>query len=282
MFCQQPCVSQTFQILTLWHSQLGDEDSNIKFPILNHTRSTRYSTTKNYAHTSFWSKRVRYHKAFAGADPGFWQRGPNLGKGYISDLYTFALDTHMSPDCMGNKKQCRNTVNATPPPITIFVRRLVRPHSHRTRKQICCKPFDVACNLCCSVFHNLRARVARCSASCVNGAQGSRTLMVWHGREASVCWTLSRGGGFRGFRDVINDVMPTVICALLLVSLWAGKSKDSWLSSLWSEEERFPPSLGIRHQGASTQHFTLAISGDLFTPFACKFELFLSPSVCEP
>ncbi len=30
--------------------------------------------------------------------------------------------------------------------------------------------------ICCSLFHNLRARIARCSASCVNGALGGVRL----------------------------------------------------------------------------------------------------------
>ena len=55
----------------------------------------------------------------------------------------------------------------------------LRPHSHRTRKQICtqmsAKPLMLLATyvntpIHCSVFHNLHARVARCSASCVNGA----------------------------------------------------------------------------------------------------------------
>ncbi len=37
-------------------------------------------------------------------------------------------------------------------PVTSAKRSSLKPHSHRTRKQICtkfaCKPFDVACNLC--------------------------------------------------------------------------------------------------------------------------------------
>ncbi len=48
----------------------------------------------------------------------------------------------------------------------------LRPHSHRTL-WCCLQPVNTPTY--CSVFHNLRARVARCSASCVNGAQTKYT-----------------------------------------------------------------------------------------------------------
>ncbi len=59
----------------------------------------------------------------------------------------------------------------------------LRAHSHRTHKQICCANLQanplmllascVNTPIDHNVFHNLHARVARCSASCVNWAQKS-------------------------------------------------------------------------------------------------------------
>ncbi len=106
------------------------------------------------------------------------RRSPG-GRGPISIHSTLTCKTHRKHSFVKHRESPITTHSRTNSFLGVFT---ARPRSHRTRKQICPQigvqtlwmllATCVNTPIYCSVFHNLHVRGARCSASCVNRAQG--------------------------------------------------------------------------------------------------------------